>query len=321
MLACGRSMDAPAIHNGDDTMLNFQPVTMERKAELDPILQALPDMGCEYSLVNMILWGGACAAVEDGVIYVFTRYAGAGGYFLPAGGDLKTAVKRLAQDARARGVAFSMFGVTDRSRAILETEFPGTFSFYEVRSGFDYCYDIRRLAELKGKKLQAKRNHIHRFEDACPDWHILPLNPDTLPRARQMADHWYAEHERLHADGEYRAEQRAIGMAFDRFAELGLEGLMIESGGRIVAITMGSRIRTDVFDVNFEKAVTDVQGAYAMINRTFARYLSEKYPELNYLNREDDMGIPGLRKSKLSYYPDLLLRKWVVISTPEAVLR
>ena len=302
-------------------MLDFQPVSLERKKELDIILQTLPDMGCEYSVVNMMLWSSACAAIEDGVLYVFTRYSGAGGYFLPAGGDLKTAVRRLARDADERKVALSMYGVTDRTRAILEEEFPGTFSFYEVRSGFDYCYDIRRLAELKGKKLQAKRNHIHRFEDACPDWHAVPLNKDTLPRARQMAADWYAEHERLHPDGAYAKEQQALGIAFDRFDEMGFEGLMLESGGRIVAMTMGNRIRTDVFDVNFEKAVSDVQGAYAMVNRTFARYLSEKYPELNYLNREDDMGIPGLRKSKLSYYPDLLLRKWVTVSTPEAVLR
>lgn len=302
-------------------MLNFQPVTIERKAELDPILQTLPDMGCEYSVVNMMLWGEACAAVEDGVVYVLTRHAGGCGYFLPAGGDLTQAVRRLAKDAEERGIALSMYGVTDRARAVLEEAFPGTFSFYEVRSGFDYCYDIRRLADLKGKKLQAKRNHIHRFEDACPDWRLVPLTEETLPRARAMAERWYAAHEQANPDGAYDAEKRAIGKAFERFSDFGFEGLLLESGDRTLAMTMGTRIRTDVFDVNFEKAVLDVQGAYAMMNRSFARYLSEKYPELNYLNREDDMGIAGLRKSKLSYYPDELLRKWVTISTPEAVLR
>lgn len=302
-------------------MLNFQPVTLERKQELDPILQSLPDMGCEYSVTNMLLWGDACAAVEDGILYVLTKHAGGCGYFLPAGGDLVQAVKRLARDADKREIPLSMYGVTDRTRALLDSAFPGTFSFYEVRSGYDYIYDIRRLAELKGKKLQAKRNHIHRFEDACPDWQAVPLTPETLPRAQEMVRLWYLEHERLHPGGQFAKEQRAIGVAFDRFCDLGFEGLLLESGGRTVAFTMGTRIREDVFDVNFEKAVSDVQGAYAMVNRTFARYLSEKYPTLGWLNREDDMGLEGLRKSKLSYYPDLLLRKWVTISTPEAVLR
>ena len=278
-------------------LLNFQPVDLSRKAELDAILQNLPDMGCEYSAANLMLWGDACAAVENGVVYVLTRHAGGYGYFLPAGGD------------------------TDRSREILETNFPGTFSFYEVRSGFDYIYDIHRLAELKGKKLQAKRNHIHRFEDACPDWELITLGEDNLSVARQMVQDWYREHGRLHPEAEFAGEQKAIDLAFENFTALGFEGLLLVSGGRTVAFTMGNRIRGDVFDVNFEKAVADIQGAYAMINRSFARYLSEKYPELNFLNREDDMGIAGLRKAKLSYYPDLLLRKWVTISTPEAVLR
>ena len=302
-------------------LLNFQPVDLSRKAELDAILQNLPDMGCEYSAANLMLWGDACAAVENGVVYVLTRHAGGYGYFLPAGGDLCEAVCRLAADSAERRIPLSMYGVTDRSREILETNFPGTFSFYEVRSGFDYIYDIHRLAELKGKKLQAKRNHIHRFEDACPDWELITLGEDNLSVARQMVQDWYREHGRLHPEAEFAGEQKAIDLAFENFTALGFEGLLLLSGGRTVAFTMGNRIRTDVFDVNFEKAVADIQGAYAMINRSFARYLSEKYPELNFLNREDDMGIAGLRKAKLSYYPDLLLRKWVTISTPEAVLR
>ena len=167
-------------------LLDFQPVDLSRRGELEPILQNLPDLGCEYSTANLMLWGDACAAVEDGTVYVLTRHAGGYGYFLPSGGDLCQAVRRLARDADERRIPLSMYGVTDRNREILEANFPCTFSFYEVRSGFDYVYDIRRLAELKGKKLQAKRNHIHRFEDACPDWELMKLGEDNLSVARQM---------------------------------------------------------------------------------------------------------------------------------------
>ena len=302
-------------------MLNFQPVTIERKPELDAILNELPDMGCEYTTANLMLWGDAHVAVEEGSVYVLTRHAGGCGYFLPAGGDLARAVRRVAMDADERKIALSMYGVTDRTKAELEQRFPGTFSFYEVRSGFDYVYDIHRLADLKGKKLQAKRNHIHRFEDACPDWQLLPLTEQTIPQAREMIRLWYEDHAREHPEANFRSEQKALELAFENCSALGFEGLLLVSGGRTLAFTMGNRIRKDTFDVNFEKAVSDIQGTYAMINRSFARYLTEKYPELVWLNREDDMGLPGLRKAKLSYYPDLLLRKWVTISTPEAVLR
>ena len=302
-------------------MLSFLPPSAENRAAIDRILFALPDPGCEYSYVNFRLWGQAQVCVQGDTLFVLTRHAGGCGYFLPAGGDLAEAVQTLALDARERGIPLSMYGVTARAKAELEQRFPGTFSFYEVRSGFDYVYDVERLAELKGRKLQAKRNHIHRFEDACPDCEILELTPERLPLAERMAADWYAAHLAAHPEANFRAEQRALSLAFAHYTDFGFEGLLLRSGGRIVAMTMGTRIRHDVFDVNFEKAVPDVPGAYAAVNRAFARHLHAKYPELTRLNREDDMGIEGLRKAKLSYYPDELLEKWVTISTPEAVLR
>ena len=302
-------------------MLDFQPVNPALKPEIDRILYALPEPGCEYSYVNLSLWSMGQVCIRDGTLYVLSRYAGNAGYFLPAGGDPEEGVRTLARDSRERGVPLSMYGVTARTTAVLERSFPGAFSFYEVRNGFDYVYDVTRLAELKGKKLQAKRNHIHRFEDACPDCAILELTEARIPQARAMIADWYETHRRSHPEADFAAEQRALEIAFERFAEFGFEGLLLVSGGRTVAMTMGTRIRHDVFDVNFEKAVPDVQGAYAAVNRAFAGYLHAKYPELTRLNREDDMGLEGLRKAKLSYYPDELLKKWVAISTPEAVLR
>ena len=73
---------------------------------------------------------------------------------------------------------------------------------------------------------------------------------------------------------------------------------------------MGSRRNRDYYDVGFEKAFPDVNGAYAMINREFSRMIAQKYPELQFLNREDDMGEPGLRKAKESYQPTCLLEKY-----------
>ena len=80
--------------------------------------------------------------------------------------------------------------------------------------------------------------------------------------------------------------------------------------GQILAFTMGSRLDTNLFDVHFEKAREDVDGAYAAINQAFARYLRDKYPQVRYLNREDDLGLEGLRQAKLSYCPAILLEKF-----------
>ena len=96
--------------------------------------------------------------------------------------------------------------------------------------------------------------------------------------------------------------------------QLGLEGIVMVDGGEILAFTMGSFLSDDTFDVHFEKAREDIQGAYNAINCHFARYLRLKYPDVNYMNREDDMGIEGLRKAKLSYCPDHMVEKsWALL--------
>ena len=88
-----------------------------------------------------------------------------------------------------------------------------------------------------------------------------------------------------------------------------MEGLLLMDKHQPIAMTMGSALSSTTFDIHFEKAVEDMDGAYAVINREFARYLKEKYPNLQWLNREDDLGLEGLRKAKLSYCPDRLVEK------------
>lgn len=302
-------------------MLNFQTVDLSMREEMNRILQHIPDPGCECTFANLYLWGPQKAAVEDGFVYILTKHAGADSYFLPLGqGDLKAAVKRLAQDAVKRRVPLSMYAVTDRTREQLETAFPNTFCYYEVRNGFDYLYEIDRLAELRGRKLQAKRNHIHRFEEACPDARVLKIDRGLFPRCRRMIEAWYWQHE-VFGGEDFSAEKRALSRLLEDYESLGFEGLAVESGGKLIALTMGNRIHTEVFDVNFEKAFADIPGAYAYINRAFAVYVREKYPQVRILNREDDMGLEGLRKAKLSYAPDILLRKYAAVAAPESVLR
>ena len=88
-----------------------------------------------------------------------------------------------------------------------------------------------------------------------------------------------------------------------------MEGVVLMEQGKIMAFSMGSRLDRNTFDIHFEKALGASDGTYAAINRGFARYLRDKYPEVRWLNREDDMGIEGLRKAKLSYNPDHMVEK------------
>ena len=98
-------------------------------------------------------------------------------------------------------------------------------------------------------------------------------------------------------------------LGVSKYEALGLESMVIIENEKVLAFTLASRMSDSVFDVHFEKAAPDMEGAYPVINCEFARYLRKKYPTLQYLNREDDLGLEGLRKAKLSYNPHHLVEK------------
>ena len=109
---------------------------------------------------------------------------------------------------------------------------------------------------------------------------------------------------------EYIGERMALARTFGNFDALGLEGGLIRSGGRVIAYTLGEMLTEDTYVLHFEKAFPDIQGAYAMINRENAKRILENHPEIVYINREEDMGLEGLRKAKESYFPEFLEEKY-----------
>ena len=110
-------------------------------------------------------------------------------------------------------------------------------------------------------------------------------------------------------DGDKENEKRIIAYALEHRKSLGMVGGLIRVEGKVVAFTLGEPLTEDTFDVHFEKAYADIQGAYAIINREFAR---RELSAFTYINREEDMGIPGLRKAKLSYHPESMVEKGIV---------
>ena len=293
--------------------IEFRHPTLEDRGWITELYHKTGCRGCECSFVNLYLWGrgyGLIARVGDYMVQ-FIKYNDTKYYAYPAGdGDLRYVMDQLIEDARAYGHPMRLLGISCDRKDELEALYPGQFRFEEHRASFDYLYDVNRLADLSGKKLQAKRNHCNRFEQNHPDWHIEPITAANLPLCRQMSEAWFEQYDgETSEEHDFRIEKIALERAFADYEALGLEGLLLHDGERPVAFTMGNLIQEDTFDVNFEKAFASVQGAYPVINREFARYVRDRYPGVVYLNREDDMGLPGLRKAKESYHPDLLLCK------------
>ena len=298
-------------------MIEFHKPQLTDKPWVDELLRRADHRGCEYNFTNLFVWSDAydqrIARVGD---FLVTHLCGALGcsYIYPAGsGDIAPVLTALEQDAAERGVPFRLVCLTQPQIQELDTLFPGRFTFEADRDGFDYLYDIDRLADLGGKKLHAKRNHINRFIENNPSWVYEDITPESLPECLEMDKEWYRRsmvREGLAEERDLGDEGRALRLAMEHYHALGLEGGLIRVYGEVVAFTMGDLLSSDTYDVHFEKAYGELQGAYAMINREFARRVRKRHPQVRYLNREDDMGVEGLRKAKESYYPDLMVEKY-----------
>lgn len=294
-----------------EIMLKFRPITLQDRDALASFLYHADGYGAEASFVTLFLWGDQKLAFFEGEPVILSKFSSESYAFPARNRDLKAVVEAFLADARERGFPCRIFGLLERDIARMESLFPGRFRYRPVRNSFDYIYEIDHLADLHGKKLQAKRNHCNRFEEEHPDYRVLPLDASVLPRCREFTEKWYDVHIENGSESDFSGERIAIAKAFDNFDALGMEGIALETDGKLVAFSMGNRIREDTYDVNFEKAMAQVNGAYPMINREFARLIRQRYPEIRYLNREDDMGIAGLRRAKESYTPDILLEKYL----------
>lgn len=301
-------------------MINFQIPQPADKAWVDQRLAGGNYRGCEYSFTNLLVWGAAYdQRIADVENFLVTRVRGKGGYayLWPAGaGEVDRILALMEQDAAQRGDAFMLACITPEQVAALEALRPGQFTYTFDRNGSDYLYDIDKLADLGGRKLHSKRNHCARFQDNNPDWVYEDMTPQALEECLELDEQWdrlSREREGAEEAEDMTNERKALLLAAKHFKELKLEGGLIRVGGQVVAFTMGDRLSADTFDVHFEKAYNEIQGAYTMINREFARQIRQRYPQVRYLNREEDMGIEGLRKAKESYYPEMMVEKhWAV---------
>lgn len=291
-------------------MIDFQPLTLADRTKCEQYLLDGTERGCEYSFANLYLWGRQRYAQISGQLVLFSQFNRRTVYPYPAGpADKKDALDAIITDSRERGIPCRITGLNQEDMAYIEEAYPGSFRFHCDRDSYDYVYDIHDLADLKGRKYQKKRNHFNRFRDSFPDYSVEPLTGDNVREVTEMAEAWYEDRLREDPQGDYHMERAALRKALAHYEALGMEGLALRDGDQILAFTLGSRLSDDTYDIHFEKARQDVDGAYAVINCEFARYLRAEHPELRFLNREDDLGLEGLRKAKLSYYPHHLVEK------------
>ena len=291
----------------------FKTVTLCDKCWVDEIVRAENSPSADYNFGNIYIWDKhyrQLIARLGGRMLTKLRYEGHPAFVFPIGsGPLRPAIEALRSFAAFRGYPLVIRGITDKHREQLEAEYPGSFVYALEEKNLDYLYRAEKLATYAGKSLHGKKNHCNRFE-AEHDWKFVPLTRELIPECMDMLDVWTEENsQRL--DKSVADEHDAIIRAFAAFERLGLEGGVLRAEGKIVGFSLGEMCAADTFDVHFEKAQIDMNGAYPMVCRELTRMLMARHPELQYMNREDDMGFDSLRQSKLSYKPEYLLNKYI----------
>ncbi|MCO6025375.1 GNAT family N-acetyltransferase [Prevotella cerevisiae] len=287
---------------------------------------------CDLSFANIISWrflyDTQYAVIDDYLIFRFhtgrhLAYMAPipkpvpqadGTYSVPDDSPCPVAViEQLREDAIAMGRPFLMIGVCQEMVDSLEKGMPGIFDCLPQRDYFDYIYLRDKLINLSGKKLQSKRNHINKFKALYPDYEYRPLTKEMIPQCMQLEAKWRKNMADVDENSEVEAqlaeELRSMTRVFMYWDDLDITGGSIFVKGQLIAFTYGCPINQNTFDVCVEKADINYQGSFSIINEEFVKHLPEQYL---YINREEDLGDEGLRRSKLSYKPDILLEKYSI---------
>ncbi|MBB6275324.1 DUF2156 domain-containing protein [Porphyromonas circumdentaria] len=296
--------------------MRFKQIELGDRAKIYPDLYKAEKAICDLSFTNLYGWAThystSWAVTEEGVLVIRFQsplYSHPV-FLLPYCPDMhvwETTILQIKETTTKSATPLVFMGVTPLCAENLEALFPNSFSFSWNENLADYVYLRERMVTLSGKKLQSKRNHINRFKKLYPDYSFRQLTSSDIPLYKDFADKWLQKEQSR--DG-VEAENKMIHRILDAHEELELSGGALLVGEQLVAITLGSPINYDTFDVHVEKADTDFEGAYTVINNEFAKVIPENYL---YINREEDLGIPGLRFAKESYQPEKRLLKGMAL--------
>ena len=295
----------------------FRPITAADADLLRSFTTESKCMNCDLNVANLCSWQFLYHteyAVVEGFLVLRFVADGHVTYMKPIGkGDLRHVLELLRADARSLGDTLRVACVCPCAQALMNESMPEAFTFEINRDKSDYLYLREKLVTLAGKKLQPKRNHVSKFKRTYPNYEYRPLTADLVPDCIRLGEEWCrtTDSGMQHA---MEAEQHMIAYALQHIDELHIIGGTLFVEDKMVAFTFGARINAEAFDVCVEKADTTYEGAYAMINNEFVSRLPE---DIVYINREEDLGLEGLRKAKLSYQPDLILDKMVATLTAQ----
>lgn len=304
-------------------ILQFHPFTIESKSKIEQYTKPWSPECSDLSFVNLFIWGidGKMEYAEaENCLYIKCKFGTFPIYLwapLPMKGkpcNYKKAVQLGLDYMREIGTYPIYRNIWTFLVDELKKHCPQLY-FIPQEYSWDYVYDRESLATLKGKKLHGKRNHINQFLAQHPNYEYHPIDPNNqamLEDCLHLYDTWREEKQNANLDH----EQQSVHIALNYMKELNLTGGTIYDDGKLLGFTVGERLLPDMQLIHIEKGLSDVPGIYPMINQ---QYVIHACQDVKWINREEDMGLAGMRKAKRSYNPARMIEKYTA-STDLALL-
>jgi hypothetical protein len=289
----------------------FKALEFEDKEIFDEFLRKDPPLISELTFTNLYMWRHkhrpAWRIGEECLLIIFRPQGQSPFGLFPIGdGNKRKALATLLVELE--GITPEVkIRLVDQDRIKAHVD-PERYGIEPDRKNSDYVYLTRDLINLSGNKYHRKKNHLNQFIRKN-SYEYRPLDVELVECFLEMQEEWCRMRECVEDPG-LSAEDSAIREALCRFGELDYQGAAIVMKGKVEAFSIGEHLNEDTAVIHFEKANPDVPGIYAAINQLFCR---NAWSGMKYVNREQDLGIEGMRKAKESYYPHHMINKYTLI--------
>ncbi len=294
----------------------FKELTIEDKPIVDPYFKINYHENSHLNFTNLFMWRkpyNIKYCIEDGILLFRAKYGDDEFALQPICPKEKLfeAVDRLRAYFAEENIPFVLSGVEEHVAEALKDYPNGEFEFTTNRDDYDYVYNASDLIKLSGRRFHSKKNHLNSFRKNYPNmtYHSITAENDGLITLCKITiNGWYKKRLALTPDDPFIGTERdAIIEVLNNFDRLNLKGGAILSVNKVMAFTFGEALNTDTAVIHVEKADPDVNGAYTAINQAF---VADAWSDMTYINREEDMGLEGLRKAKESYRPVKMIKKF-----------
>ncbi len=286
-------------------------ITIDKKEYINSFLKTLDSENSELTFTNFFMWRKSYNvryAEVSGCLVIISRYRSFPYtvYFPIGDGNKKAALDEVISFFKNKNKDFQIRLSGENEIEMLNSFYPDEFEVIEDTDSFDYIYNIDDLSKLSGKKYHAKRNFINRFENSY-NYSYYTMMPKDKADCVSLFEKWYAE--KKDSVPGLSESHEAVCELLENWEKLDITGGCIRVDGEMVAFSFGEPLNKEkkTVVIHLEHADTAFDGAFPMINKQF---LINEWKDYRFANREEDMGLEGLRKAKQSYYPCRMAKKY-----------